>query len=289
MSDQAIDWNNQGVRHFLEQEWKKAGKCYQKALELDDKNPAVWNNLGLLAHQKKAFTEACQHFQQAFDLDPKPNYLVNQANALAMLGDLESAVGGYLQALEIQGNYVPAMASLAKLYTHQGRLNESVSVYRRLTEISDEQEYPFQLALLYIQQGEFDAAIQLLYKLAKNAGSTEVWFQIGRSEFLAKNHGRADSAFKKALALNPDDKASRNFLAVNLLALGKTEEALKQYELLLRFFPDDTAILTDTAVVLCSMNRFGEADTLLDRALTLQPDHQKALLYKNRIREIQQG
>ncbi|MCC5938908.1 MAG: tetratricopeptide repeat protein [Lunatimonas sp.] len=289
MREEAINWNNQGVAHFFKQEWEKARECYERALELDEQNPAVWNNLGLLAHQQKNFPQACAHFRRAFELEPKSNYLVNEANALAMQGDLNGAEANYLKALDLQDDYVPAFASLAKLYTHQGRSNEAIAAYQRLTEISQEQEYPFQLALLQIQQGEFDTALQLLYKLARNRESTEIWFQVGRAEFLAKNYGRAESAFKRALAENPDDKASRNFLAVNLLAMGRREEALKQYLFLLKFFPDDTDLLTDTAVVLCGMERFEEATTYLDRALTIQSDHQKALIYKDRIKQIQQS
>ncbi|WP_209328730.1 tetratricopeptide repeat protein [Lunatimonas salinarum] len=287
MEEDAINWNNQGVGHFFKQEWDKAGECYQRALELDNENPAVWNNLGLLAHQQKNFLQACKYFQQAFELEPKSNYLVNEANALAMQGDLGGAEANYLRALNLEENYLPAFASLAKLYTHQGRLNEAIALYEKLTEVSQEHTYPYQLALLHIQLEEFDTALQLLYKLAKSKDSTEIWFQVGRAEFLAKNYGRADRAFKRALAENPDDKASRNFFAVNLLALGKHEEALKQYRFLLKLFSNDTDLLTDTAVVLCGMERYAEAETYLDRALNLQSDHPKALLYKNRIREIQ--
>ncbi|EON78228.1 Tetratricopeptide TPR_2 repeat protein [Lunatimonas lonarensis] len=288
MTEEAINWNNQGVTHFFEQDWEKAHACYQKALQLDDKNPTVWNNLGLLAHQQKNYLEACTYFQQANVLDKKPVYLVNEANSRAMMGMFTETESLYLEAISMQPNHETALSSLAKLYTHQGRLDEAAARYQQLTGISNQPIYLFEMALVFIRLERFGDALRILYPLAENQPSTAHWFQIGRAEYLSNNHGLADSAFKRALAENPDDKASRNFYAVNLLAMNRVEEALKQYLLLSRLFPEDHEILTDLAVVLCSLERFDEASGYLNRALAVKPEYPKAKAYKKKIEELEQ-
>lgn len=50
-------------------------------------------------------------------------------------GDLEEAVTGYRQALELNPTYTDALHGLAQAYAQQGKLDDAVATARRISEI----------------------------------------------------------------------------------------------------------------------------------------------------------
>lgn len=282
MNSQAIEWNNQGVAHFLREEWELATVYFEKAKEADPGNPAVWNNLGLLAHQGRAYEKAIDCFRQAIQLDLKPTYIVNEGNALAMLGQHEEAKSCYHKALNINPSSEQALYSLAKLYMHLDQYELGIPFLETLAKEHQKAAHYFELAVTYMQVGKLSEALKLLYPLVEKQPSAHVLFQIGRAEFLSKNYGISEKFLKRALAENPDHKSFRHYLALNYLAMGNVPEGLRQLDLLLKLYPEDYELLTEKGVVLCGINDFGGAVESLTKALEINPAFAKALHYKER-------
>jgi len=282
MNSQAIEWNNQGVAHFLKEDWGQAAVYFEKAREADPSNPAVWNNLGLLAHQGRAYERAIDCFQQANQLDLKPIYIVNEGNAFAMLGQHVEAKSCYHKALDIDPSSDHALYSLAKLCMHLDEYEQSIPYLETLAKEHQKAAHFYELAVTYMQVGKLSEALQLLYSLAEKQPSAHILFQIGRAEFLSKNYGIAEKFFKRALAESPDHKSFRHYLALNYLAMGNVPEGLRQLDLLLKLYPEDYELLTEKGVVLCGINDLGGAVESLSKALEINPAFAKALHYRER-------
>lgn len=281
MNEKAIQWNNQGVQHFLKKEWEQAAECFNKAQESDRGNPAVWNNLGLLAHQHRAYGQAVEFFKKASELEIKPTYLVNEGNALAMQGKYPEAQSIYEQALELDSNNEQGLISLAKLHMHLNEFQAGVLYLEKLVDAHQKAGHYYELAVIYLQLGRVTEALQILYPLVEKQPSELVWFQIGRGEFLSKNYGTAEKFFKLALAEDPDHKSFRHYLALNYLAMGELNEGLRQLEMVLKLYPEDYEILTEKGVVLCSIQDFQGAMECFSKALSYNTNFAKAIHYRD--------
>ncbi|MCE7056378.1 tetratricopeptide repeat protein [Algoriphagus sp. AGSA1] len=281
-TDQSKDFNNQAVQFFMNGELEKAKESYHKALEKNPKNATSLNNLGLLYHQKQDFETAIQYFNQAVKIEKKPVYYLNTGNSYAMKGDLAKAENYYQKAINLNPNYTSAYISLAKLATHQKKYPEAIRFWKQAIKLKAVPEFLLELAKTYMLAQEFEIALEYLSQM-ENRDNPEHWFLIGKCEYELRNHGLAEKAFKTALALMPDNKEYRQFLGLNFLASGEVNKCMEQFNFILQIYPKDYKILTEKAVVLCSISSFEEALTCLEKALELKPDFRKALHYKNLI------
>ncbi|WP_186757810.1 tetratricopeptide repeat protein [Echinicola salinicaeni] len=279
--DKAISLNNQGVKHFLNQDFEQAVTCYKAAFELDPNNASLLNNLGLYHHQQKDFEKAIEYFELAIKQERKPNFLINVGNSMAMMGKNQQAKKNYLAAAEKDPKHANAWLSLAKLANYEGNLEEAAHYWETLLSISPQESYLIELAKTLILKKEYENALNLLYQQGKDSDSGALWFQIGRCEFQLRNHGLAEKALKKALAAAPDQQDYRYYLAINYLATGNVEEGLKHINLLLKLNPENAQILTEKGIILCSLHQYEEALKLFDSALKIQPENKKAQHYKN--------
>jgi tetratricopeptide (TPR) repeat protein len=283
MKEEAIEWNNKGVTHFLKKNWEQAAECFSKARDADPRNPAVWNNFGLLAHQQKEYKNAVEFFRKANAVDKKPTYLVNEGNSLAMLGKYAEAQSSYQEALDMDPTAENALLSMAKLNIHLCRHQQAAFFLEKLVRTYQKASHYYELSVVYLDMGKVSEALQMLYSLAEKTPSPFTNFQIGRGEFISKNYGIAETYFKQALAEIPDHKSFRHYLALTYLTMGNVDEGLRQLELVLRLYPDDYEILTEKGVVLCGLQDFKGAMSCFVKALHVKPDFAKAIRYKDLI------
>ncbi len=282
-SNKAITLNNKGVKHFLEKEFDKAEQCYLKAFEINPKNVSVLNNLGLFYHQQRKYEKAFSYFDRAISLEEKPNFRVNAGNTLVMIGKYQEAKEQYIKATKLDPRHIGAWVSLAKLCTHLGDLEDAVLFWKKLMRYSAKEEYVLELAKVYMLKKQYNVAVNLLYERIPHPNNPEVWFQIGRGEFLLKNHGMAEDALKKALAEIPDQVDFRYYLAINYLSMGQIEDGLYHINMILKLQPGNHQILTEKGIILCSLHEYEKALKLFDQALSIQPDYEKAIHYKKLI------
>jgi tetratricopeptide (TPR) repeat protein len=283
MKEVAIEWNNKGVTHFLKKNWEQAAECFTKARNADPSNPAVWNNLGLLSHQQREYKNAVEFFRKAIDVDKKPTYLVNEGNALAMLGNYAEAQSSYQEALDMDPIAENALLSMAKLHIHLYQHQQAAFFLQKLVRTYQKASHHYELSVVYLDMGKVSEALQMLYSLAGKTPSPFTYFQIGRGEFMSKNYGIAETYFKQALAEIPDHKSFRHYLALNYLAMGDVDEGVRQLRMVLKLYPEDFEILTELGVVLCGIQEFQDAMECFHKALSYQPDFSKATYYRDLI------
>jgi len=117
----------------------KAEKMLREALTLDLYCGPAHNNLGVLYLKQGDLYNAANEFEWARKLLPgNPDPRMNLAFALERAGRIDEAISTYQTALEVRGEYVPAMQALARLQLKSGKPGEKTNEYLRQIAMSGE-------------------------------------------------------------------------------------------------------------------------------------------------------
>jgi hypothetical protein len=138
--------------------------------------------------------------------------------------------------LEHDPLYAPAHAALAELDRREGRPAAAIAHY--LTVVSrfpDQPEILNNLGTLYIQTGDFHAAIERLERaVALSDGLAVARDNLARALLNARQFAEAETHERALLAASPDSTGLHFRLAHTLLMQGKLDEGWPEYEWRLR-------------------------------------------------------
>ena len=112
-----------------------AMEASRKAVRLDPFDTDALQAQSFLWRQQKRHDRAVLALKEAIERDPN-NYLpyLTLANLRLGMRDLDAAVEGYRDVLELNPNAVSASSSLAQILTRQGKLQEAKEKYEALEE-----------------------------------------------------------------------------------------------------------------------------------------------------------
>lgn len=282
--DKTTEINNKGVEHFLNNNFVDAENEYNKALELDAENTTTLNNLGLLYHKKKDFEKAEECFKKAISLKKKDTYLLNLANAQVFLKKMNEAENNYKEAIQLNEQNKSAKISLARFYEAQNRINESVKIWTALVKTQSDDFYKIELAKNFMALEKFELALEILNNTISETG--EILCFMGVCEFNLKNFGMAEDAFKRSLANQPNNFKTRHYLAINYLSKGDYKNAIKELDFIIRLNPENEKVTLDKVSILLNLQKYNDANYLLDEILQKFPKSRKAHKYKELVVEL---
>jgi Tfp pilus assembly protein PilF len=84
---------------------------------------------------------------------------------------------------------------------------------------------------------------------------------------------QAEAIYRQVLEKNPDNTTARNRLARICLASGRCDEALENYQKLLRLLPNQAALLNDKGIALTELGKLSEAISSFKQALNRNPHY----------------
>lgn len=109
-------YQNRANANFVMGEYDTAIVDYNKAIELNSKEPAIYFSRGLAHFNNKSFTPAIADFDKVIELDPKEgSAYFKRGNALEKIGNFEKALTDYQKAVELEPDNEPAKNALQKL------------------------------------------------------------------------------------------------------------------------------------------------------------------------------
>ncbi|MBV8438104.1 MAG: tetratricopeptide repeat protein [Silvibacterium sp.] len=168
--DSPVIWNKLGIayQHMYALDFAKAQ--YQKALFLNPKYPEALNNLGTVYYGEKDYRKAENLYKKAMRLKP------NTASFYSNLGTAYFAEHKYKKGLEA---YQRAFAIDPNIF-----INESVERIAENGPIEEQAQLNFELAKLYANAGNIEAALKYL-RLAFINGFDDVKKLMAAKEFAA--------------------------------------------------------------------------------------------------------
>jgi tetratricopeptide (TPR) repeat protein len=154
----------------------------------------------------------------------------------ASLGDLYTATGkygeaenAYKDALEIDSNNSSALNGLGKVYRLQGRLKDAEATIRKAVGLHPGEWATYNtLGMFLYRTGRYaEAAEQFRIMTALDSSNARAYTNLATALVLAEEHVLAESAYQRALELEPNAFAYSN-LGMFYYTIGRYDEAVEK-------------------------------------------------------------
>jgi protein O-GlcNAc transferase len=202
---------------------------YEKALAIDAANPYARYNLGKLRYERGAHAEAEQLLRQALRTRPNfPQARVVLACALDAQGKPEAAATELEAA---QPRDFGALFIYAGILRKLGRLDAAASALRRALAV-DPHSLDAHAALFHVLEAKGDpagAALELEVVLRQRPDWAEALFNYGCVLKKLMRPAEAETAFRRAIAVDPGFMRAYRMLGGVLLGQCRIDEALDVY------------------------------------------------------------
>ena len=154
-----------------------------------------------------------------------------------------------------------------------GRAAEAVPHLRRGFESGE--EIPgggFDLAEALQASGDLRGAAEIIPRVRlADSESVEAWLRLGRIAQQAREPAIAEPLFRRAVEMRPDLAAARQQYGLNLLVLGRLEDAARELREAVRLDPRDADSLSGLAYCEMQMGRMDDARAHAAAALAINP------------------
>ena len=167
-------------------------------------------NLGKINLRQEKFPQAIRHYREALKHNP------NLAEAFYDLGFIafkdgraDDAVKNYKTALKIQPDMAEAHYFLGKIYVEQNQFEPAEKAFQKVIEIQPSFHRAYErLAHLYGQKGSrINKAVTLAEKAVELQPNSAAYLNtLSWLYYINKDYVLAESAIKKALVLQPDNR-----------------------------------------------------------------------------------
>ena len=206
---------------------KAALNAYQKSSELDPKDIDATLGAGKMLEQAGNLAEAEQLYLRAANMGIAAGVerLIGIYLKQKRLADAETWLKKYVDE---HPEHVAAHAQLAKVLAAEGKSSDAIAMLEALNKSSVDPAVSRELALLYYDAKQYEAAARLWQPLAEQAPvDTELHWRYGEALFHLRKYAEAEPELMKALQQKPDLTEAYGDLAF-------AAEQNKHYQLTLR-------------------------------------------------------
>jgi eukaryotic-like serine/threonine-protein kinase len=201
----------------------------QKALQLDDRLPALYVTLGNIHRTTGKYDLALQEFQRTLQLDPRNadaiSGLAKSYNAAGRTADAEAA---FKKAIALRPNFWNDYNSYGAFLDEHQRYDEAVAEYRHAIQLTpDNAALYLNLGAAYSDMGgaHYAEAEQMLLKSIALEPSYAAYTNLGYLYNEQHKYAEGASATEKALQLNDKDYMVWENLVVAYTGLKDKEKA----------------------------------------------------------------
>ncbi len=245
------------------------------------------------------YRQAIELYDQVLQLDSKrTEALFNKALALLNLGDWRAAEKLFLAVIEINPMDFSTRLNLGGLYLDTRQYDKSKEQFQFIIDNDRSGRFAkqakirmnvvyMQIADNALQAGNIEESLRQ-YKKALDfySGNVKASFNRGLLLVQQRKFVEARAAFENVVKLAPDNIGGRINLANVYEQLGQFDKAAEQYEAIMRLKPDSEEANTarrrwriSKARALWADKRLSDAEQLLEKIVTEEPDNFEAYLY----------
>ncbi len=182
----------------------------QKAIQIDDRLPAVHVTLGRLNTTLGKTDLALQEFQKALNMNPRDaDAIMGMATIYERMSHLAEAEANYKRAIALRPDYWGGYASLANFYDRQNRMQEAIAQQRHVIQLTPDNPVAYaNLGAEYmaLDDPQSSAAAEAAFKKSiELAPNYQAYANLGLSYFNQRRYADAAVTMRKALELNDKD------------------------------------------------------------------------------------
>lgn len=202
-----------------------------------------------------------------------------EARAAAANNKWEHAAAIYKKAIEVQPRDANIRVELAAVLVQSGRLTDAIASYDSALKIAP-RNLPAELGLAqtYRAVHNYDETRRVLERAHReHPGMAAPLAALGDLEIELQTYDAAIGHLKAAVALDPADTKTRNYLAAAYKAKGDQESALAQLAKVLARDPENALAHFLRAQIYSAHNEDARALPDAEKAVALQPNNPSAL------------
>lgn len=217
---------------------------------------------------------ALPRFERAVDIDPTLwEGWYNLGIVRFQQGDDEAAAEAFGRAIDINPAYIPAVLGRAEARRRHGSLKQARADYKVVIEEQPSGEAYARLASLLRDMDDFEEALDVCRDaLRKVGGSSAIYVELGLIYLAQERIELAELVLGKASALNKNDPAIYNALALVALARGQDQLAFERFDYATSLDPSFHDARFNVATVLLDVGDYAGAKAQLERVLQANPD-----------------
>ena len=258
--------------------------------ETDGNNP--WDEADQMAvlaydlYETGQMSLALGRLNDAIEINPGISaWHFNAGLTLDALERFEEAIAAYKKALELSGDDVEILNSLAVDYTRTGRYDLSISVFERIQQMESDFEPCYcNRIITYAEMDRHDKAEQMFYLAQQIDPDCPICFyNIGNSLFVRQQYEKAIWCWNRTALLDPGHPEINYRIAQAHWANGNYDPAGPYFLEQLRKNPGDTDIILDFGIFLAEAGEIEGAKEKFNRVLELTPDSAAAKFYLGEI------
>ena len=254
---------------------------YQKAIVADPKQFESRLALGLILARQGKQQEAHEQLEAASKLEPNPPIPAAKAQAFRALAQLDrsstpdAAKQELLQALSISPETPADLLLTGEIAEAEGDEVNAETAYRRaLNQQPESSAATSGLVHVLITQKKYSDAEPLIKTaLIRDPDDPALNTQLALVLSAEDKQDEAVSALERLRGKQPDNAAINGMLADAYTQTGAADKADPIYVQLLKAAPNDPALLTAHGENLIRQQRYAEAVTVLQKAVSLKPDN----------------
>lgn len=260
---------------------------FKRAIDLDPTSEYLNIRLATALARNRKIADALIVVRNATTLNP------DSSEAFALLGKIYTVTGDSLRAIDAYSKALDLKPGDRDLYVFLGSLQashkmlkESEKTFNKMIEqFPDEKDGYFYLGKVYIEDEQYDKAIEIFKSLAEKRGESaaQAYLELGGIYSLQKRYSEAEECFRQALNLDNYNLAARLNLGQVLANQKKFSEAYDVFDELSKLAPSNLGIQIKMALILAEQKQFDKARDMFDKILQNKPGWDQVRFHLGRV------
>jgi Flp pilus assembly protein TadD/nucleoside phosphorylase len=212
-----------------------------EGLKLAPNDASIHAALGASLATMGRVAEAFPHFEVAAQLEPlKSRHHTNLGRALAVQERYAEAVSAYERASALSPDNIEVLELLGVLYNEVGRISDAETSFTKATTLApDDVQTHENLGRHLATNGDCEKAIPVLRRALEIKPGAKLYEMLGTSLGQLDRWREAETSFREAVALAPDDPALLRSLGICVMKQGRLAEAIEFFLRRMHLVPDD--------------------------------------------------
>ncbi len=164
---------------------------------------------GLTCQNKEDYPKAIKHYDKAIELNPQMVQAYNnRGNAYSSGGEVDRPIADYNKAIDIDSEFALAYFNRGNFYSDKGAYDRAIEDYSKAIELNPKfaEAYYNNRGNAYVHKGAYDRAIEDCNKaIDLNPKFAMAYCNRGHAYVGKGNLNHAIADYDKAIGLNPDD------------------------------------------------------------------------------------
>mgnify|MGYP005754051329 CR=1 FL=1 len=282
MSPEATSLYQQACTYEYKQDFKSAAAALEKAIVLSGNEPQLYTKLAGAYTELGEYDKALAAYAKVTELRPTDAFIyVSMGSIYEHKGDYKSALDSYNKAMILFPEYKYNYLNIANAQYQLKDYKSATETYNKFLETySQHKEARESLAASYLLTGDAQKAVMEYDKLyAADPNNFNDLDKYGYALFCTKDYQKSSDILSRYIEKRPEDLNSRSILALAYQELDENDLAYAQYQEMFKQKPDLHAVRLDYANLLADMGKNAEAIQQYDLYIKNFPDN--AIAYKN--------